>query len=393
MSHEPSLLREVRAALSIKAPFFGTVMYRLTDVRMVPASVFPAPMPSACTDGKRVWLCQEFFEQDLASPSERVFVLAHELWHVMAGHPSRMKYYAVAGLCGEPFQPGLYNWAADAVINRSLIDSSIGIAPKSAVLHDEVSADESVEAVYERFLKKQQGQPGGFGGEPFDTLLEGGDDAPSEQERRMAVAQGVAAQKLAGAMPAGLKAFIEAELDPQVPWEDELREFFITTAGNNRTNWSRPNRRRLVLPGIYTPKRMGSRCGPIVLGFDTSGSMSDAEIRTILGVAADLLSSVRPDSLHVVWCDAVVERVDEVQDPSELLEIAIVEGVPGRGGTWFDPVFDWVSENLEEPPAALIYGTDMMPNGWPGEGYEYPVIWLATTDHPAPWGHTIRVHL
>jgi predicted metal-dependent peptidase len=433
MTKIPRSITETRTALSVSAVFFAVIMFREATVvwSQPDGSGLPFPVPTACTDGKRIYFNMNFFENELKSLSERTFVMGHEVYHVMAGHPQKMKRYAFSGLFGRPFYPDLMNWCMDAVINKTLIESAIGTAPASAVLHPDVAAGELVEDVYERFLKdipesndrKAVGigmpddddtgeggtQPGssndlgggqsaedmGFKGEMQDSLADPQADAPDEQKLRNAVAAAATAQKMAGSIPAGLKSFIDEVLEPAMDWREELRDYFVTTVGKDESSWKRPNRRKLVLPGIYMPRRIGLRCGPVVIGFDTSGSMSDLDIGAILTEACGILTDVRPLSCHVVWCDAVVERVDEVEEASELIELTRTEGVPGRGGTKFDPVFEWVEEaDLETPPAVLIYGTDGYPNGWPKEGIcDYPVIWLMTTDVIAPWGITLKVQV
>ncbi len=231
-------------------------------------------------------------------------------------------------------------------------------------------------------------------GEQTDQLVEPEEDAPTPQQLQLAIAAAATAQKMSGDIPGGLKTFITEILEPKMDWRQELREFFVTTLGKDQSSWKRPNRRKLVLPGIYLPKKIGLRCGPVVIGFDTSGSMSNLDIQTILSESCHILTDVRPESCHVIWCDAVVERVDEVEEAAELMELARTEGAPGRGGTKFDPVFEWVEENMDEPPCVLIYGTDGYPQGWPDEFIcDYPVIWLMTTDVVAPWGTTLKVQV
>ncbi len=427
----PFCITEARTALSVSAVFFAVIMFR--EAKLVVSNPdgtgLPFPIPTACTDGRSIFLNLDFFEYELENLSQRVFVMAHEVYHVMAGHAQKMKRYSQDGLFGRPLYPRLLDWCMDAVINRCLIESNIGEIPDCGVLHPDVKSTDLVEDVYERFLKQipeendqkmqlmlnggsgdDEGSGGdgesddlgggkssedmGFEGQMTDTLAEPGEDAPSPQQLQLAVAAAATAQKMAGDIPGGLKSFITEILEPKMNWRQELRDFFVTTLGKDESSWKRPNRRKLVLPGIYLPKKIGLRCGPVVWGFDTSGSMGDLDIQVILSNGCHLLTDVRPESCHVIWCDAEVERVDEVEEAAELLELARTEGVPGRGGTRFDPVFKWIRENMDEPPCVLIYGTDGYPAAWPDEDIcDYPVIWLMTTDVVAPWGTTLKVQV
>jgi predicted metal-dependent peptidase len=441
MSKIPYSLTEARASLTTNAVFFAIIMYREANIRIIAKDdkAGGARVPTACTDGRNITFNMNFFEDTLTKLSERVFVIAHEVYHLMGGHAQKMVKYAMSGLFGRPFYPVLMNWCMDAVINQTLIESRIGTMPESGgVLHPDVKSTDLIEDVYERFLKLipeeadsddyslggsptdedgeggssgddedgetegdkdlgggKSGEDMGFTGKPNDELEAPAEDAPSDQTLKLAISAAVTAQKVdGGTMPAGLKSYIDDLLDPQIDWREEFRDFFVTTLGKDLSTWSRPNKRRLVLPGIYLPKKIGFRCGPFVGGFDTSGSMSDLEIAAVLTEQCAVLSDVRPTSCHIVWCDAQVERVDEIEDAGELLELTRAEGIPGRGGTMFDPVFEWVEENLEEPPCVLVYGTDGYPAKWPDESIcDYPVIWLMTTDVIAPWGITIRIHV
>jgi predicted metal-dependent peptidase len=65
--------------------------------------------------------------------------------------------------------------------------------------------------------------------------------------------------------------------------------------------------------------------------------------------------------------------------------------VCGRGGTDFRPVFAHVeAENVQ--PACLIYLTDLE-GSYPETEPDYPVLWIATTNHRATWGETIRLDI
>lgn len=409
----PRALVEARSALTVSAVYFAVIMFREVEIRMLPAD--DPQCPTMMTDGRRIWVNEGFLHDTLQDVAERAYVLAHEVWHVMARHPQRMAAYAKNGLFGRPFYPGLYNVAADAVINASLDEAKIGHRPKKSpgVSLDGVQPTDLVEDVYKRLLddvpesldglqQKLNGQgemrdadgtptPGGKG---FDMMpATPGADAPGEAQMRDVIASAKqaaeASSKGRGTLPGGLKAFIDSILDPQVDWRELLRTQIVGKAGSETTTWRRPNRRRVVLPGTYLPARTGLSTGPVVIAFDTSASVSDHEIAAILAEASAILTDCRPQSCHVVWCDTQVNRVDEVDEAAELQDLVRTDGVPGRGGTAFNPVFGWVAENLDAPPAYLIYGTDMMAPFPEDPGY--PVIWCATTDHEAPWGTTVRV--
>ena len=85
-----------------------------------------------------------------------------------------------------------------------------------------------------------------------------------------------------------------------------------------------------------------------------------------------ILQDVKPARLVVMWCDAEVGRVDDVEDTDDLSRLKLKKA-PGGGGTSFVPVFDTVKE-MGLKPDCLIYLTDGM-GTFPNESPPYPVLW------------------
>jgi len=88
---------------------------------------------------------------------------------------------------------------------------------------------------------------------------------------------------------------------------------------------------------------------------------------------------VKPKRLVVIWCDASVDRVDELDDASDLEWLRKNPG-KGGGGTDFRPVFEEIAEMGLEPDA-LIYFTDSY-GSFPTEAPTYPVLWGDITGKP-----------
>lgn len=64
----------------------------------------------------------------------------------------------------------------------------------------------------------------------------------------------------------------------------------------------------------------------------------------------------------------------------------------GRGGTDFDPVFEWMEkENIH--PDALVYLTDGYA-AWPMERFDVPTLWCITNEQcTPPWGEILRLNI
>jgi predicted metal-dependent peptidase len=421
----PKCITETRARVVAQAVFFATILYEKCQVHWCRDGMWRGrPCPTAFCDGKNLVFNLDFFEK--LTPDGRFFVMIHEIYHAMAMHPRRMKHYTATGLCGYKFSSVLYNIAADAVINKCLVDCSYGKAPEGCVMLPApglslgdyvVTGLELPELVYEKLIEnnpqikqameqasKGQGGEGESGGSGSGGVLEdmqgsmGGDVVQpdsqtdseiNEGEMKAAVASAAAAAKAVGQLPGGLKRFIDEFLEPKVSWEEKLRQCIIARAGNDRYNWSRPNRRKLVSPGVYMPRRTGMRCGDIVAAIDTSGSVSDHELRMFLSELASILGDVRPESLTIIWCDAKVDQVDVFDTPEDLIH-ATRAGRTGGGGTSFIPPFEYVRDNNLEPQT-FIYLTDGYAPFPREDMAPFPTLWVMSTDVVAPWGETIPI--
>jgi predicted metal-dependent peptidase len=207
-----------------------------------------------------------------------------------------------------------------------------------------------------------------------------------------AIRKAATAARAAGQMPAGLNRFIEEILEPPVDWKDMLPTTLARTLGSGGYDYRRGLRQYMNRPigkRMFVPSPSGHGCGVIVIGGDSSGSMSDPEVAMICACMAGIITDARPKLIHLAWCDTMVHRVDEVIDLADVHEVRR-RGAAGGGGTRFKPVFDWVEEN-EIRPDCLIYITDMEgPMDFPEP--PYPVIWCSIARKlPAPWGEVIEI--
>jgi predicted metal-dependent peptidase len=375
---------EGKARLMVKAVFWSVILYdqsKLVTMEEGATAWYGIPCPTAMTDGYNIVLNLDFFSK--LSVEERVFVLAHEIYHVMSMHPRRMRRYAVEGLFGLPFLPHLYNIMCDVLINRHLIESAIGKAPNGCVKLEvigkyKITGLELPEELYEKWLDDNPGvrqalERAKKTAEAVDAdILEGlgsavlsGDVVLNSPDAAGVATVNEASMKAAiqaalthaagqGSMPAGMKRYIDEFLAPKIKWEDKLRTSIIT---NGRSaSWNKPNRRRIVSPGCYIPRRVGLRSGDVVLAVDTSGS-TISMMKQFLGETASILGDARPNSLTLIWCDAAVDGVEELTEPDELRAAIAARGIGGGGGTSFVPPFEYIRDH-DIPCDTLIYLTD-----------------------------------
>jgi predicted metal-dependent peptidase len=398
---------ETRVALLWQCPAFTHVMYTMMDkAGSEHIAVFTPDIPIAATDGETLLLNPEtFFKYNL---SQRVFIVAHEIMHCILNHCVLGRQFTRAGKVGYkdgsslPYDPQMMNVATDLVINSLLKESKIGEFHPDWLLDEKIATgkDAAID-VYAKIYKQQQGKDGtGQSGKSFDEHLvpgsgSGKDEhtattARNDQEWQTAITAGVNAAKAQGKLPAGLAVFFDQVLNPEVPWADKVQAFFARKVGSGSYDWRRADR-RLVMRDIYAPGRSGHGAGTVVVAVDTSGSIiSDKGLMDrFMGELSGILEEVRPKRMLVMWIDADVHSVDEIDEPNEIRLLK----PKGGGGTDFSPAFKWLDNN-HIVPDALVYLTDGY-GSFPQNAPSYPVLWGNVSENLTeghyPFGEVVTV--
>lgn len=435
---------ETLTLFSWDAPAFTHVLYDMLNPeggRAVAAFLGPNKVPFwfiAGTNGKRLFIVAErFFALDI---KRRIFILAHEVSHPMLGHIVSSQYYRQRGRIelgfkNLPWSDELANFAQDYVINDMLVESRIGTFVEHGLLDKRIGTfKDSWIDVYEKLLQecaKQEDEienpfggeggeaPGtrngkhqfdfhmGFGeGEPSPKAEEGdehadmqGPDEPITQEdlhreiqrAQQAAAAGVELARARGKLPLALELFAEQIMEPTVDWTDVLKAQFARKLGTGGYDFRRPDR-RLITRNIIAPGRAGFRCEIVILGLDSSGSIYVVKnlISRWMGESAAIMEECRPREVHVVWCDAKVQRVDILQDPADIA-IMFHKGAKGGGGTSFVPVFEYAME-LDHPVDCMAYLTDGA-GTFPDKAPPFPVIWgdISGEKEKYPFGDVVSI--
>lgn len=375
-------LTEALSGLIVQQPFFASLLFDLLTVKETDS------LPTAATDSKTIWVNPKFFKK--LDVKERIFVLAHEITHVILQHPQRMKSYMDLGYGPDlkKWSNGRYNKAADYVINAYLTELKVGKQPLNSLSNPHITSADLVDEVY---LKIPEDEEDDNGGEGWDQHMPGDtENGPDKATIQRSVAQAATAQKMMGKLPGALQRLVDEIIEPQVRWQDLLRKSIVSASGTDQPTWARPNRRRLAAPPhIYWPGRTGMNAGAVGIEIDTSGSVSEPELRTFLGELAGILSDVQPECAYVMYVDAALQGdVHEIRDVGELLTLA--SKAAGGGGTDMTVAFK-VAEERQLPIETMVILTD----GYTpfGEDPGYPVIWCCTTDQKAPYGITVHVDI
>lgn len=332
-------------------------------------------VPTAATDNANILYNPEFIK-DL-SVAELAGLIAHECWHIAYQHIARRSTR----------DPRIWNYAGDYVINHQLYSHHFEL-PKGG-LYDPQYADMSTDATYEKLIQDPPPPPPGGG--MMDIIGEaagnnsGTADGPTRDStvtdivvRAMTQAQ-VAGEHEAGMIPGEITRIIDKLLNPRVPWPIVLNKF-LDQRVREEYSWSRRNRRHKT----YMPSLHSYGLGHLTFAIDTSGSVSHEELIAMLSEIQGIQRCYSPEKMTIIDCDSRIHNVWEIEADTDILSLEFT----GCGGTRFQPVLDYVTEN---PTQALVYFTDLY-----GESHldevDYPILWICNSDHkPANIGETVYV--
>ncbi len=386
------------------APGFRHLFYKLlANNDGEHTAVMTKDIPTAATDGANILLNPDwFFERSLP---ERTLVMSHEVVHNMLGDVEFLHRCSSSGKVpmmdgtSMPFDNASMQKAMDLRINAMLVESNIGKLPQGGWYDPKIATQmDSVVDIYKKVYEDNSG--GGEGG-GFDNLLPPGKSTsqnpqqaaaqrnPQQWAVETAVASSLMAQRSQGDVAGGLKRAFEKILSPEVPWTEHIKGIIHRTVGSGSYDWRRPDR-RFIGRDLYLPSKSGFGASWVVCWGDTSGSRSDQEIASNLAELSGILEGVRPKRLTILWCDAHIDYIDELEDAGDLAKI-IARGTSGGGGTSCDPVFKWIHDNAHEPPDMFIGFTDGYVT-FPHKQPPYPCIWASSTDHTYPWGDVVRIN-
>jgi predicted metal-dependent peptidase len=354
--------------------FYASVLYQMPMVEK-------SSLPTMATDGKSIFYNAEF--TDALSEPELDGVKVHEAYHRILKHHLRMGKRDAE----------LWNIACDYAINPIIIQSGL-VLPEGALI-DAKFKGMSAEKIYD-LLKQDQGDDGnGGGGQPqpqeWGNVEDQGGDMSEDQiksEEATINAQVVMAvnsmKTEAGKLPANIKEIIDEMKRSQIDWKDVLRRF---VGGDQPEGYSyrRPNRRQWYLNEVVTPVSNKIGCGDIVVGIDTSGSVSSIELSHFLGELNAIAESSGAESVTIITCDYDVQDVVRYEKGDQIEDIVC----KGRGGTRVMPVFDYIAENNINVDN-FIYFTDMGIGDYPQQDVGYPILWVSSDmrGEEAPIGET-----
>ena len=307
--------------------------------------------------------------------------------------------------------PSLWNLANDAIINAYIKARGYQL-PDGGVRIGWVQETHSSEQVYEKLKQQQEKdkqnqakQQGGKGqGQPGDDSSEGqpqdaggfdgtGDlvdavDEATATDMEATIAAAAATARECGQSSSLIDRILSKLGQPKVRWQDVLRSM-ITEASASDYTYQRPNR-RFIGAGLYMPSLHAmDQMGGLVVGFDTSGSITQKDADRIATELRAIVEDLSPEFVEVVYCTDRVTGTQrfERDDPVELKP-------KGTGGTRFKPVFDHVA-SMDDRVIGMVYFTDLEGDLDEIPHPEYPVIWanIGQREYNPPFGTAVMVPL
>ncbi|HEY0720776.1 MAG TPA: VWA-like domain-containing protein [Gammaproteobacteria bacterium] len=426
LDHIETKLAAARTRLILDKPFLGALVLRLP---MVAADANWCK--STATDARTFYYNADYINE--LSVEQTQFVLAHEALHCALSHFARRGHR----------QKHRWDLACDFAINPLLMDEGLTPTPEALYLKtfENMTAEEIYpcldehenlqpqdDHLYDEENRDQQGGNRGGGGENREQNPDKGKGSQQKQEQQTRDEQGKGnpqeeprerpaqppqsgagkppplsqeeqqelavkwAQRLAGAaqqaMAAGkmseaLARLVDHLLQPQLPWRMLLARY-MTASARNDYNYARPSRREgdAIMPSLR------SDAIEVVVALDTSGSVSDHEMREFLS-EVNAIKGQASARITLLACDANLSGDGPwVYEPWEAF--ILPRQFPGGGGTDFRPVFAWL-EREQRRPDLLVYFTDAQ-GQFPAQEPALPVIWLVKGRGQVPWGQRIQLN-
>ena len=386
---------EAVSALLIQEPFFASLLLDLMEIVEADSTPSGKKIPIAATDGHFIWLNTAEFGK--LTIKERQGVLIHEVMHGILQHNERMGMWIGLGVGPDMkvFSHKKWNHAADYIINAYLTaqkNPKTGAVkyhlPQGALLNSQFTGDDIVDEIYSKMEDDEEEKEDGWDEHEEPTCPE---DRPGKSQIQAAVAKAAELSKMAGQGVGGMQRLIDAILDPQINWAEHLRRAMTTiTRGRDTHTWATPHRRKLATPPhVYYPGRAGWKGPHIAVEIDTSGSITDQQVKVFMGELSGILSDLLPEMVYVMYVDdALHGDVIEIDDVNDISRVQGLAG--GGGGTDMGVVFEVIKERQLPVETVVILTDGYTP--WPDEN-DIPTVVCCTTDQKAPEhiGTTVRV--
>jgi predicted metal-dependent peptidase len=360
-------ISKAKTALILDQPFFATLLLAMPMIE-------DNEQPTFATNGKVIKFNSDFI--NTLSHAELIFVLAHEMMHVVFQHSCRR---------GQR-EPMRYNMAADYIINEALAQDKVGAMPKGALYDTALTkaGRYTTEGVYD-LLPEGSGQGPGQPGGALDHISDAAQDAAglakAEQDAAIDVRGAINAAKAAGKFSKGIARLVGEFTEVRTDWAETLRNFF-TARAKNEPSFARPKRRYLA-EDLNLPSLAGEKLGTVAIAVDCSGSINENMLKLFEDNIRGILEDTSPARIKVLYFDSAVSSQSDFESAQDF------ELKPtGGGGTAFAPVF---AALVDAEIECCVILTDLQCDDF-GPCPDYPVLWACTERNgKAPFGQIINI--
>ena len=350
-------LSKISKELMLKEPYYGFFLIMLNKLW---SNKLPTAGVSKHNINFQLAINPEFWES--LSEEHQMGLLKHELLHIAFNHLTTFSMFQ---------DKKLANVAMDMEINQYIDKDWLPEGGIDIDDYSDLNLDRRAGSRYYydklKQLQEDKKQNGTCGNEPMDQLLdniENGntpdhstweefEDLP-EAEKKLIEKQ---VQKILsdakdqtlkkrGTVPGEIEGviIIEEIVKPKFDWRGFIRRFTgVSTKVFTKKIRRKENRRFEANPGLKVKMRQH-----MLLGIDTSGSVSDNELKEFMNEIHHIYKC--GVDITIVQCDTQIHSIEPYKGKFEM-------EVKGRGGTYFDPVLEYFNGNLRKY-TSLVYFTD-----------------------------------
>lgn len=367
-----------------KERFYAELVLRMN--RIVSSRV---PTAGVCIkDTIELHVNPEFFNEQSSHPDndQQVAILMHECAHIFNDHIPRMKEFAPEIYAKKQDWPDtiinsakhkVLNIAADLAINPGIpAIPEGGMFPKQFDLKDGETVEWYAENLKDNEKLKELTE---FDGHSLWNESEG---SKEELREKIKNAVKVAAEKTreAGKMTAENELLVDRFLNQGRDWKKDLSRFAARTIEVALESSKKKRNRRygIMYPGIVKIEQLH-----IGVALDTSGSISDEALNQFMAEVANIAK----------YATVTVVEADTEVKASYLFDSKKTYKVKGRGGTAYQPAFDFFTEETDVD--GVIYFGDMDCFDEILNKPKYPVMWaiIGNQAPPADWGSKTKVEI
>ena len=366
-----NLIARAKSMLLVRHAFFASLALNLEYIETEDTETM-------ATDGKAIYYNPAWVAT--LTLIEIMSVIAHEVLHVAFCHHLRRNGRDQAR----------WNRACDYAINWILVASGVFRLPEGG-LFDEQYKGMTAEQIYNKLPTEDEEDDPSAGSDPlvgevWDATNDDGEPltesekASEEMKAQATVSEAMDAEQRVGIgeVDAAVREALEVNKIDAVAWYEQLAQW-VTQYMTSRSSFNTPDR-RLLHTGHILPAATRDPEFHLVFAWDTSGSLTEELTGMIKAHINNAVQALNPSTVEIIYCDTRVRERNTFCRTTGASPIELDINPVGGGGTRFDPVFKYISDEEIETDC-LVYFTDGIGQVNVTEP-DYPVLWATTHTTP-----------